>query len=355
LKRAFTGGEEMRMDPGLSTLEYLRGLYAGLAPKYAFERGWASDPARWKLEFSEALVRLLGGFPEPECELNPEFCDVTELDDHTRTRVTVETEPGVRMPCYLLMPKEPAGTRRPAVIAQHGHGRGKDDVAGVWASDEDRRRIAQDNYDYGLQLVKRGYCVLCPDARGFGERREPEDIASGRQSCRQGALNALLLGKTILGLKVWDVARAIDYLQSLPEVDPERIGMVGLSMGGTITLFTSALEPRIKAAVVSGYFCTFADSIMAMEHCECNYVPGILRLGEMHDVAGLMAPTPLLVESGEKDEIFPFEAARLAFQKLSAIYQAAGAADRPEADFHPGGHRFSGAKAFDFLARWLRA
>jgi dienelactone hydrolase len=339
-------------EVGLSPLKHLEQVYRGNTPEYSFGARRASDWLEWKAAFSQALRAALGGFPEEKCDLDPQTASVEELDGYLRSKVVITTEPGVRMPCYLLMPRK-AEAPLPALLAQHGHGRGKDDVAGVWTTEAERDRIRDDNYDYGLQLVKRGYCVLCPDARCFGERREPPDIAAGRQSCRQASLNALLLGKTILGLKVWDAMRGVDYLQSLPEVDPGRIGMVGLSMGGTITLFTAALEPRIKAAVVSGYFCTFADSIMAMDHCECNYVPGILRLGEMYDIAGLIAPGPLLTESGQKDGIFPVGAARQAFGKLQAIYEAAGAGDRLQADFHLGGHRFSGSRAFDFLDRWL--
>lgn len=342
----------MEGGPDLSPLGYLRRLYIENTPKYSFEGREVQDWEEWKTAFSGALVRLLGGFPDERCDLAPETPSVEEFEGYVRSRVVITTEPGVRMPCYLLMPK--GGPRPlPGVIAQHGHGRGKDDVAGVWSTQEDEKRIRDDNYDYGLQLVEKGFCVLCPDARAFGERREPEDTARDRQSCRQVSLNATMLGRTILGLKVHDTIRAIDYLQSLPEVDPERIGMLGLSMGGTITLFAAALEARVKAAVVSGYFCTFADSIMAMDHCECNYVPGILKLGEMYDVAGLIAPTPLLIESGEKDEIFPIGATKWAFGRLRAIYEAAGAARRLEADFHPDGHRFSGARAFGFLERWL--
>ena len=80
---------------------------------------------------------------------------------------------------------------------------------------------------------------------------------------------------------------------------------MGISGGGTCTLFSAALEPRIRAAMVSGYLNTFRDCIMSVSHCIDNYVPGILNWAEMYDVAGLVAPRPLFAESGEKDDIFP--------------------------------------------------
>src|SRR4029078_967353 len=99
----------------------------------------------------------------------------------------------------------------------------------------------------------------------------------------------------------------------LPQVDPARIGIMGISGGGTTTLFTAALEDRIKAIVISGNLNSFRDSILAIRHCECNYVPGILQVAEMGDIACSLAPRPLLVESGTEDLIFPIETTKAVF------------------------------------------
>ena len=92
--------------------------------------------------------------------------------------------------------------------------------------------------------------------------------------------------------------------QNLP-IDQTKIAMTGNSGGGTITLFTAAIDTRIAIAIPSCYFCTFKGSIGAMRHCDCNYVPGILRLGEMYDIAGLITPRPFKVIAGRTDPIFP--------------------------------------------------
>ena len=120
-----------------------------------------------------------------------------------------------------------------------------------------------------------------------------------------------------------------------------------------MTLYTSALDERIRSAVVSGYFNTFEDSILAMEHCDCNYIPGIRKYAEMSDVAAMIAPRPLLIESGTEDQIFPIEATRTALGKLKKAYEVLGAADKLDIYIGNGGHRFYGNKAFDWMDRWL--
>jgi dienelactone hydrolase len=213
------------------------------------------------------------------------------------------------------------------------------------------------NYDYAGQFARRGYMVFVPELRGFGQRLEDPEYQEGEEqwisSCYAVGVNALLLGKTLLGLRVYDVMRLIDYIRTRPEPISDSLGCVGLSGGGMVTLFTTALDQRITCAVVSGYFNTFRDSIMAVRHCLCNFVPGIVQVAEMVDIAGLVAPRPLLVESGTQDSIFPVEATRRAFTALEEIYSFFNAADRLDIDIFEGEHAWSGAKAYDWLAKWL--
>ena len=147
--------------------------------------------------------------------------------------------------------------------------------------------------------------------------------------------------------------RTIDYIDTRSELDSNRVGCMGISGGGTATLFSAALEPRIRAAMVSGYLNTFRDSIGSLAHCVDNYVPGILNWAEMYDVAGLIAPRPLFVESGEKDDIFPIHASVESFNKVREIYAVFGATDRIEHEVFPGEHSFWGKRGLPFLARHL--
>jgi hypothetical protein len=131
------------------------------------------------------------------------------------------------------------------------------------------------------------------------------------------------------------------------------VGCMGISGGGTITVFATALEPRIRVALVSGYLNTFRDSVGSLSHCIDNYVPGILNWAEMYDVAGLIAPRPLFVESGDKDNIFPIAASVESFNKVREVYGVFGAAERIEQEVFPGEHSFWGKRGIPFLARHL--
>src|SRR5262249_38056512 len=137
------------------------------------------------------------------------------------------------------------------------------------------------------------------------------------------------------------------------ELDSTRVGCMGISGGGTATLFSTVLEPRLRAALVSGYLNTFRDSVGSLAHCIDNYVPGILNWAEMYDIAGLIAPRPLVVESGEKDNIFPIQASIASFEKVREIYRVFGSEDLVEQEVFPGEHSFWGKRGIPFLARHL--
>jgi hypothetical protein len=157
----------------------------------------------------------------------------------------------------------------------------------------------------------------------------------------------------MIGWRSWDVMRTIDWIETRPELDPRRVGCMGISGGGTVTLFVSAIEPRIKAAFASCSLNTFLDSIMSISHCIDNYVPGILNWAEMYDVAGLIAPRPFFAESGEKDNIFPIAASRASFERVKKVYQVFGAADLAEQETFDGPHSFWGKRGLPFLAKHL--
>jgi hypothetical protein len=128
---------------------------------------------------------------------------------------------------------------------------------------------------------------------------------------------------------------------------------MGISGGGTATLFSAALDPRIRVAMVSGYLNTFRDSIGSLAHCIDNYVPGILNWAEMYDIAGLIAPRALFVESGERDNIFPIAASVESFSKVRDVYKTFNATDRIEHEVFPGEHSFWGRRGIPFVARHL--
>jgi dienelactone hydrolase len=154
----------------------------------------------------------------------------------------------------------------------------------------------------------------------------------------------------MIGWRVWDVMRAIDWIGTRPELDAARIGCMGISGGGTCTLFSAALDVRIKAAFVSGYLNTFRDSIMSVSHCIDNYVPGILNWAENYDIAGLIAPRPLFSEGGDRDPIFPVAATRESYARAKRVYEVFGASSRVQQEIFEGDHMFHGVRGLPFLA-----
>ncbi len=318
------------------------------------------DFERWRKQFAKRLRGYLGRVPE-RVPLDAEVLEKQDCGDYTREKVVFNTEKYASVVAYVLVPKElKPGERRPAVLACHGHGRGKADVCGVAASPEERKTLIEPlNYDYAVQFVRRGYVVIAPDWRGFGERQSPAAWArAGRDPCNVNAMAVAYLGYTLLALDIWDGMRAVDYLQSRPEVDPGRLGVAGLSFGGTMTTYLAALEPRLKVACISGYLSTIKGDALGMRglgnFCGSQHMPGLLALGDIPEVAGLIAPKPLVVEMGEKDACFILADMQQAYAHLREIYAAAGAADRLTVDVHPGQHQWSGRVAFEWFDRWLK-
>jgi dienelactone hydrolase len=164
-------------------------------------------------------------------------------------------------------------------------------------------------------------------------------------------------GFELLALDLWDGMRAIDYLQSRPEVDADRIGCIGLSFGGTMTAYLAALDERIKAADVVCYLSTVRHDAITPRgrgnFCGSQFLRGLLTFGDVSTIAGLVAPQPMLAEIGERDTCFVVDDARRCYAEVAQVYAAAGAADRLWEDVFPGGHELGGRRTFDFFARYL--
>jgi dienelactone hydrolase len=273
---------------------------------------------------------------------------------YRREKIVFDSRDGVSVLAYVLVPDKlsrPAAT----VICVPGHGRGVDDIVGI--DDDGRQRTDKVGYqyDFAIQVVEAGMAAVAIEPMAFGCRRDPLNAAQGlsRKGCEPVAGGALMLGETMIGWRVWDVIRTLDYIATRPELDSSRVGCMGISGGGTTTLFSAALEPRIRAAMVSGYLNTFRDSIGSLAHCVDNYVPGILNWAEMYDVGGLIAPRPLFVESGEKDNIFPVAASIESFKNVREMYGVFQAADSVEHEVFPGEHSFWGKRGIPFMVKHL--
>jgi dienelactone hydrolase len=164
---------------------------------------------------------------------------------------------------------------------------------------------------------------------------------------------ALMAGTTLQRFRVNDVMRGVDYLQGLKGVDPDRIGIMGISGGGQISMYAAALDTRIKAAIISCFMNTHRASVLGMHHCVCNFVPGLARILDMPDMGAMIAPRPLLIEAGSDDPIFPLKATKEAIVKIKKAYKLMKAEDRVEVDIFKGEHVWSGVKMKTFLEKGL--
>jgi dienelactone hydrolase len=297
----------------------------------------------WKARRRQRLVALLGQMPEP-VPLDLETLESVQCDGYRRDKVVFDSEETMSVPAYLLVPD---GRVSPgaAVLACHGHGPGKSQVVGL-------EHTNQPNGDYARQLVRQGYVVLAPDLRCFGERQDwnPDD----HYACDTNLVHAVMAGWNPLAQTVWDMQRCLDVLAAHPLVDAGRIGMVGLSQGGTVTLFTAAFDERVAAAVVSGYFSSWAVAHkMPWNMCGSQVLYDMLGKLEHEDLGALIAPRPLLIESGTDDDLFPVATATETVRRTRLVYDREGVGDRLVHDVFEGGHQWHGVAAVDFLNHWL--
>jgi len=317
------------------------------------EMAWQGQPFKpWQRQLRARLLKLMGRLPQERGPLNVEETEREETETYVRRKLVFTSEPHADVPVHLLVPRG-AARRRPAMICLQGHSPGMHISIGVAKNDNEKELIAGDR-DIAVQAVRSGFVALALEQRCFGERGETLQQQRAEHPCQDAVMHSLLLGRTVIGERTWDIMRAIDLLQTLPEVDPRRIGCMGNSGGGTATFFAACLERRIKVAVVSCYFCTFAHSVMRIYHCADNYIPGILKVAEMGELAGLIAPRRLLIVAGRQDSIFPFEGVEKAFATAKEIFGAAGRPDNIKLVVGEGGHRFYAEPSWPIIKRWLR-
>jgi dienelactone hydrolase len=350
---------EKAMSRNLSPNAYYNAISARHVPEYRFAGKTRQDWARWQRALLPRAIASLGKMP-PAVPLNPELQAQWEEDGLIKQRIIFDVCEHLSAVAYLFRPTGVKGPL-PGILACHGHGPfGKDSVMGNRGVAERAANIAQHNYDYGLQMAKAGYAVIAIDWRGFGERddkRKPNwhNTFADYTQCSAAYIRATTLGMTALGLNVHDGRRALDLLCSQEFVDPGRIGVMGLSFGGTMTVWMALADERIKAADVICYSDRFADFHMRDNNsCGSQVTPGLYDLCDLCDLQGLIAPRPLLVEIGSYDDCFMVDSAMACFGEVEKIYSAAGQRDKLVLDLFEGGHQWSGRKSLEFFGKALR-
>jgi len=307
--------------------------FAHHQPAFRFMGYSREDWRRWRGDLMNALTSVFGVLPGPGPAPLREVVESREFPAYVRHRIVYETRLGLPVPAYLLIPHE-RKSPGPAALCIHGHvPGGKESVVSQCESF---------GVPYGAALAERGLVTLCPDNAGMGER----DDGGG---CELLWRRLNYLGQDITAYRVYDLIRATDLLSSLPEVDPGRIGSVGLSGGCWLGMVHAAFDERVRASVLSGYFTTFAQTSWS-GHCICHHPKGIGALCEMPDIAGLIAPRPICVEWGTGDTSRPVYPA---YQMVQRIYRSAGAEEALELAVFNGGHSFDGSKSLPWLVGQL--
>ena len=304
---------------------YLNGRVDEAAEKVRVRRTALESPAdftAWQEANRAAFLDLIGGLPNERGPLNPRQVGELTRDGYVVRKIIFESLPEFYVTANLYVPTTGKGPF-PAVLCPIGHSRnGK----------------AYDVYQkLFVGLARRGYVVLVWDPLGQGERVEYWDFLTHRRRFDfnqhgMAGLQTYLLGQNVARYFIWDGIRALDYLVSLPEVDPARIGVTGNSGGGTLTTYIAMLDPRIKAASIVTFITSLPKKIeKRIDDFETEPeqdIVGLLAKGIDHpDYVGMIAPRPLMIGAALRD-FFPIEGTRATFKESQELYRKMGAPER---------------------------
>lgn len=306
---------------------------------YSSEEAYLESVADNRRRWQDAL----GDFGEPDEDMAPTTEPFLETETMQAQWVSINLYGMLRGRAVLALPKGGSGPL-PVVIAQHGISSSPERVFGL---DDDECLY----HAYGRCLVEAGFAVLAP-----------LNVTEAAPRARLHRM-CLMLGGTLPGLEIRKLRRLIDYLETCPEVDTSRLGMWGISLGGYYTMLATPLEPRIKAAIICAFFnhrplkmvvddprysCFLST---AEEHI---FIPGWLREFSDSDLASLICPRPLMVQTGKADAIAWWPLVVEEFKRAREHYRALGVQDRCRLDLHEGGHEIRVESGIEFMAQWLR-
>lgn len=319
-----------------------------------FQGDSLADARAWQARFRAKLAELLGPHQPPQAWRTTVEAE-SDQGDHVRRSLLLEADGHPTLPIHLLIPEAATKGPLPAVLALHGHGPfGYDAVAGIDDSPERKADIAHYNFDFGRQLARRGYVVATPCFQPFGRRLDSKEAYGGDDACAVSFVRLQLLGRVLLAENLRDALWGFELLRSQAEVDPERIGCVGLSYGGRMAMMTAAMESRIRVAVPSGALNVMQERAMLRYSCGAQVIPGLLQYGDVPEIAGLIAPRPALWEVGLRDGLMVKEWIKPAWARIRNVYRAYDAEDHLQRDEFDGAHRWNGVKAYPMLDKVLK-
>jgi dienelactone hydrolase len=366
---------------------FIKSIAERNTPALSFLNPQFTDYAEWRKVAHAKATELLRYAP-PAVPLDPQMIETVDKGDYIREKITFSSAPGMRVPAFVLVPKGLTG-RAPGVVALHDHGgyylHGKEKLVEVDREPDHLVEYRANGYGgrgFATALVKRGYVVISIDAIYWGERRldfqqMPPELVKEMQRRSQfktgpqgtnsvySLLEELMMryitaaGATWLGLINHDDRTTVTYLQSRSEVDPERIGCVGLSMGGTRTDWLFGMDERVKAAVSAGWGTDWSQLMdeYVGRHSWTQYAPGLAGHLELSDVMAMGMPGAFMIQQCAQDELFPLEGMQKTSERVRALYEKAGMPERYSTKFYDVPHQFNvqmQEDAFDWLDKWLK-
>lgn len=334
----------------ISSAEYVRKLAKDQPPSMAYEESMELEV--WKRNARPILKELLG-LPLTECDDAFQILNEHRCDGYTRYEFSFQSEPGYFVPCNILVPLD-VREARPTAICLQGHSTGMHISLGTENFPGDEKTIAGGR-DFAMQAVQAGFCAVTMEMRYMGTCGQSPD---GTPSCLADntAMSALLLGRTAIGERVWDIMKLIDVLEKhwTQYVDVSRILCMGNSGGGTAAFYASCIDERISVSVPSCSVCTYEESIMAMYHCPCNFIPGVRRYFNMGDLGCLIVPRPIVVVCGLKDEIFPISGVKRSFEIMKRAYRSVGKESLCRLVIGSEGHQFYPDETWPVIKELMR-
>jgi dienelactone hydrolase len=329
-------------------------------PQFAFTGNGHPPFEAWKNSALPSVLTSLGEFPEA-VPPNPQLLAEWEQDGLLRQKWLIDVQRHLAATCLVNIPQGVRDPKRlPAILCWHGHGPyGKEAVMGTGSSPDMRQNIEQHNYNYGYQMAQKGFVTFAIDWIGAGERNDSgkpnwRNTNGGRDWCNLYYLNATMLGTTSLAINVTHGRAATDFVCGLPYVDPGRLGIMGLSGGGTMALWSALCDERFQAVEIICYSDLWAHfGFRDLNYCGMQIAPGLFKLVDLPDLQGLLAPRPLLIDIGTEDSCFKVDTAVACYQQVREIYTAAGCTNLLELDFFAGEHGWGGNKSEGFFRQHL--
>lgn len=280
-----------------------------------------SDPEIWRKKCKDKLFELLGLDTFEKCYDDFKILYEDIVNERRHIKFLVQTEKGYYVPCHLLLPSI-IKDKMSLCLCLQGHVSGAHLSMGIKKEEYDEVYLDEkEGLTFALQATDRGYAALCLEMRAFGE-------CSGNEkdwgtNCDPCAMGALLLGRTLIGERVWDIQRVLDcVLKNFDFISMENSILMGESGGGTATYYTACFEDRFSVYVPIVALCDYKSSILAINHCKCNYIPHIMKYFDMGDLSLLIAPKKLVVVSATEDKWFPYQGALAEYERIHRIYEA---------------------------------